>query len=58
MFFKQLLKANNLDPKIFDVVSKLTPFQDKMDEPELIFIPIKIENSIETCEIKDPEYLH
>ena len=58
MFFQQLLKAHNLDPNIFDVVANLTPFPDKVDEPQLIFIPIKIENSIETYEIKDSKYLH
>ena len=55
MYFQQLLKAHNLDPKIFDVVSKLTPLQNKIDEPELIFIPVKIEESLTTRKIIGPE---
>ena len=58
MFFQRLLKAHNLDPKIFDVVSKLTPLPDKMDEPQLIFIPIKFEDHITTHEKMGPKYLH
>jgi len=41
--FQELLKKHNLDPDIYDVVSKLTPLetnQKDKDEPKLFFIPV------------------